>query len=128
MLQRFSVAFLVGSLMNAATFQSIPGSGLELIPASSSEFNQYLGLDQLGPIEPILPYVVIVRNDSSPDIILFAIRWASPDAPLNVGSFSFSPHFPLNGLVLMTPNNSTVLQHDSSMSQGGGGGCGRRQG
>jgi hypothetical protein len=132
MLQRFFVAFLVGSLMNAATFQNFPASGLDLIPASSPEFNQiateYLSPDQLGPIEPILPYAVIVRNNGTPKIILFTIRWASPDRSLSVCGFSFGPSLALNGLVLMSPDGgSRVLEHYDGKMQGGGrgGGMGR---
>lgn len=127
---KFPVAiFLTGSLMNAATFQNFPGSGLELIPASSPEFNQYLGPGQLGPLQPILPYVVIVRNKSVPGIILFTIRWArgSSDAGAAVCGFSFGPSLQLDGVVLMSPaGGSRVLEHDGGKNrmEGGGGGGG----
>jgi hypothetical protein len=113
-----AVAFLVGSLMSAATFQTIPGSGMEVIPGFSSEFNQtlteYLGPDPLRILEPIAPYVVIVRNNSSSDVAVVTVRWATTN-PVAPGAF-ISHQFigaplPAHGLVLMTLNR---LEPDTS--------------
>jgi hypothetical protein len=70
---------------------------------------------------------VIVRNNGSPEITMITIRWASPDTELSVGGFSFGPSFPLNGLVLMSPNGgSRVLQHNGDKPQAEGRGMGMR--
>lgn len=68
--------FLAGSLMEAVTFTTIPGSGVELIAGGSPEFNQlvteYFGPNPFRTLEGIVPYLVIVllieghRSHSTP--------------------------------------------------------------
>jgi hypothetical protein len=99
--------------MGAVTFQTIPGSGLELIPGGSPDFNQLVA-EHYGPnpfrtLEPIVPYLVIVRNNSHDPIISINMRLSPPSNLLIIAVFDvrFSNVKPLapegKGMALIFP-------------------------
>lgn len=60
------------------TFNNFPGSQMELIPGSSPQFLQLLtsfcGPDAVEVLRPMLPYFVMVRNNSSSTVVQVTLR------------------------------------------------------
>jgi hypothetical protein len=76
-----AVFALAISTMNGAsriTYVDLPGSGIQMVPGSSDEFastlTAFAGSSALSLLQPILPYSIIVRNDSTSALRLVIVR------------------------------------------------------
>ena len=94
------------------TFNNFRGSQMELIPGSSPQFMQLLttfcGPDAVEVLRPMLPYFVMVRNDSSSTVVQLTIRVNLKDYDGSVVPNTYSlviggSGVPRGELVLMTP-------------------------
>jgi hypothetical protein len=106
---------VVTTIMTAApsiTFSNFPGSQMELIPGSSPQFMQLLtsfcGPDAVEVLRPMLPYFVMVRNNSSSTIVQPTIRVTLKGYDGSVVTNTYSLKIggsgvPPGELVLMTP-------------------------
>jgi hypothetical protein len=100
------------------TFNNFRGSQMELIPGSSPQFMQLLttfcGPDAVEVLRPMLPYFVMVRNDSSSTVVQLTIRVNLKDYDGSVVPNTYSlviggSGVPRGELVLMTPISGLTL-------------------
>lgn len=73
--------------MNAApiiTYTGLPGTGIELLLPSSPEFTAALtasqGADAVARYQPVLPYTVIVKNNTTESLWVVAVRTCQKEA------------------------------------------------
>ncbi len=61
-------------------FSGLESGGVSLLPSSTPEFNQALDATRPKQLDVLLPFAVLIKNDTDQEIVGYSVRWNCRDA------------------------------------------------